>query len=64
MVTNETAGDLSIHASEATATFVERAATAESPKDAADWALAARNMSSTLHSLVGAAGQIAKGRRS
>ena len=40
---------------EETSHFVELARIAPSGREAADWALAARNMASVLHSLVGAA---------
>jgi hypothetical protein len=39
---------------EMTQEFIGRAANAFSPREAADWALAAKNMAATVHSLVGA----------
>lgn len=39
----------------ATVVFVERASTAADPREAADWALAAKNMAACFHSLMGAA---------
>lgn len=36
--------------------FAERATATENSREAADWALAAKNMASALHSLMGAIG--------
>lgn len=41
-------------AKDAAAEFIARAAGATEARDAADWALAAKNMASAVHSLVGA----------
>ncbi len=62
MDTAEAAIDTATRASDATSEFVDRAAAAETAKEAADWALAARNMASTLHSLIGAAAHIPRRR--
>jgi hypothetical protein len=42
------------HAKDCAATFVLRASEAREPREAADWALAAKNMAGAVHSLVGA----------
>ncbi len=42
------------HAKELAATFVANAGQAKEPREAADWALAAKNMAAAVHSLVGA----------
>ena len=42
------------NAVEMTQEFIDKAAGASSPREAADWALAAKNMAATVHSLMGA----------
>lgn len=42
------------NAVEMTQEFIDRAASADSACEAADWALAAKNMAATVHSLMGA----------
>lgn len=42
--------------------FLEKAGQAAEAREAADWALAAKNASSTLHSLIGAAAAAGRSR--